>query len=187
MAEEVAENVLALLGIPLHALEFKDNIVSLSASYLQKLIKIVKGDPFGGAGTVCQSPLGDDDGANTTSAPADPETSTGQQNRDGGWGQRGADSTRDASHAGSSQRQLRRNRDENEEDPDERRRKGKRRAWPPGGPRELPDTLRYSCPFRKLDPITFNVRDHAKCANNELEGMSNLKSVSHSHLNREGC
>ena len=182
-ATRVAESALdELLGIPLDALELRGRVITLTTAYLQKVVEIVKKDPYGGTAFLHHTP--DDDNDDMTPAPADPETSSSQdQGREGRV--RGS-SPRSNSRSQSDKRQRRRpNDDEEDEDVDEKGRKGKRRAGPRGGSREVAGTVWYSCPFRKLDPITFNVRDHVKCANNALEGMSNLKSVSCSPLRRD--
>ncbi|KAK0647175.1 hypothetical protein B0T16DRAFT_173210 [Cercophora newfieldiana] len=191
MATEVAKNALKqLLGVPLHALEFQDHVLDLTRVYLRGLLEIAKRDPFGDVTAQTQQSELEDD---VSTPPTDQESSSGQQHGRDGRG-RAASSRNNSRSRPSLKRPLKPNDDDdnnnnNEEGADEGSRRGKKRTAPPGGGREPRDTVRYSCPFRKLDPITFNVRDHAICANSELVGMANLKKhITYSHdLNAFPC
>ncbi|KAK0750202.1 hypothetical protein B0T18DRAFT_123501 [Schizothecium vesticola] len=126
--------------------------------------------------------------ADATSPPTDQESPCGQQYPSPQDGSGVGASHSNTSSSQSLKRPSRPNNDDNDEDQGKEIRKGKRRVGPTGS-REPFDSVLYSCPFRKLDPTTINVRDHDKCANNPWKGISNLKShIKYSHdFNRYPC
>lgn len=45
-----------------------------------------------------------------------------------------------------------------------------------------PESLRFACPFRKHDPLRFNIRDHYDCSAESFGGIAKLKLVLFSAL-----
>ncbi|KAK4442237.1 hypothetical protein QBC34DRAFT_29861 [Podospora aff. communis PSN243] len=170
----VADSTLKqLLGLSFHTLEFRDKVVAVTTIY-RKLLKGSKKDFYGGA-TPSQQPE-----ENFSTPLADQEASSNQQHRRNGTA--GSPSTNNSTQPRSLKRPLRPNDENSEGDADEGNRKGKKRLDPPREGSKRTGTG-FSCPFRKLDPLTFNVREYAKCANNELVGMANVKR----HLKDSHC
>ncbi|KAK0622404.1 hypothetical protein B0T14DRAFT_513815 [Immersiella caudata] len=166
IAVEVADCALRkLLGVTFKALELQDTIVAITETYLLDLVDFVKKDSHCGASVAAQDP-GD---SPSTGSPS------GQQRTDDGEGRGFRAKTVFVSRLPKRTRLL--DDDEIDDDRGEDGGRDKRRATSTRAAKGSADTdtTPYSCPFRKMSPTLFHVRDHPKCANQPWIGMTNLK------------
>ncbi|KAK4443270.1 hypothetical protein QBC34DRAFT_443509 [Podospora aff. communis PSN243] len=139
------------------------------------LIETATRDP--GFGFAAPPLRGDD----TPTPCTDQETSNQQPRAGGGL------TPKDNPPPSRQKRTLRCNESDRERDADEQRKKRRAPSTAFPGPQPQPKT--FPCPFRRQSPMTFHVRAHVKCANQEFRDFASLKKhvTSEHYSNRFLC